>query len=350
MAKISIIVPVYNVEKYLEKSLTSFVNQTMKDIEIIIVDDGSPDESYKIYNRFSEKDARIKIIRKANAGVSEARNTGLENATGEFVMFADPDDWMELNACEALYAEQQRTDADLVVADVIVVTNGQPEAHHIFREAFVTEDRQWIMDYQKACIGYSYNPMPAGKWKTPGLGSPWNKLFRRSLIEEKRLRFDPYVNGIYDDNLFTLHYLLHSQKLAYIQVPVYHFQIISDSITQAYKPNTLETNRRIFERINDFLLETGRQDYFEEALYVYIIRRLSKSLNVYFFSPRNETPIKQRLAELKQTLRSEPYQTAIRKVDMNRLLNNHKVVCMLAKTGSPSLLYLGVRLKNLLIH
>ncbi|MGN0600664.1 MAG: glycosyltransferase family 2 protein [Oscillospiraceae bacterium] len=348
MAKISIIVPIYNVEKYLEKSLNSFVNQTMEDIEIIIVDDGSPDESYKIYERFAENDPRIKIIKKKNGGVSAARNTGLENATGEFVMFADSDDWMELNCCESMYAEQQRTNADMVLADVIVETNGHPEINHIFKEEFVKDDPKFFMDYQKACIGYSYNPMPSGKWKTPGLGSPWNKLFRRSLIESEKLRFDPYVNGIYDDNLFTLHYLMHIKKISYIQVPVYTFRIVSESITQAYKPNTLETNLKIFERINDFMAETGNKDYFEEAFYVYVIRRLSKSLNVYFFSAKNPTPINERLAELKNTLNSEPYKTAIRKVDINRLLNNHKVVCLLSRIGSPNLLYAAVKIKNLI--
>lgn len=346
MAKISIIVPVYNVEQYLEKSLNSFVNQTMDDIEIIVVDDGSPDESFKIYSRFAEADPRIRIIKKQNAGVSEARNTGLENATGDFVMFADSDDWMEPNCCEVMYAEQQRTQADMVLADVIVVTNGVPENYHIFGKPFVTEEKDFIRQYQKTCIGYSYNPLPAGKWKTPGMGSPWNKLFKRSIIEENHLRFDPYVKGIYDDNLFTLHYLMHVKKLAYIQVPVYDFRLVAGSITQSYKANTLDINRRIFERINDFIDETGERDFFEEAFYVYVIRRLSKSLNVYFFANNNPHTISEKCKELKETIHSEPYQTAIHKVKLNRLLNNHKVVTVLSRAGAPRLIWWSLKAKR----
>ena len=346
MAKISIIVPVYNVEKYLEKSLRSFVSQTLNDIEIIVVDDGSPDESYKIYNRFAEEDSRIKIIKKQNAGVSEARNTGLERATGEYVMFADSDDWMEKNCCEVMLKEAERTQSDMVLADVIVVTNGVPKVNHIFGEPFVTEDPEFIKSYQKTCIGYSYNPLPSGKWKTPGMGSPWNKLFKRSIIEDNGLRFDPYVKGIYDDNLFTLHYLMHVKKLAYIQVPVYDFRLVEGSITQSYKANTLDINRRIFERINDFIDETGDRAYFEEAFYVYVIRRLSKSMNVYFFANNNPKPLNERLSELKQTMKTEPYQTAVKKVKLNRLLNNHKVVTVISRMKSPRLMWFALNTKR----
>lgn len=235
MAKISIIVPVYNMERYLEKSLASFCQQTMSDIEIVIIDDGSKDESYKVYNRFAEQDPRIKIVKKENGGVSEARNTGIDNASGEFLMFADPDDWMEPKCCEIMYDEQVRTQADMVLADVNVVKNGATEQYKIFEKKFTTTDPQFIKQYQKACIGYCYNPMPSGKWKVPGLGSPWNKLFKKSIIDENNLRFDPYVKGIYDDNLFTLHYLMHVNKLSYIQEPVYNYLIISGSITNSYK-------------------------------------------------------------------------------------------------------------------
>ena len=346
MAKISIIVPVYNVEQYLEKSLNSFVHQTFEDIEIIVVDDGSPDNSHLIYNKFAEKDSRIKIIKKENAGVSEARNTGLAAATGEFIMFADSDDWMELNCCEAMFNEQKRTGADLVLADVIVVTNGVAKRIHIFGKPFVTEDKDFIKQYQKTCIGYSYNPLPAGKWKNPGMGSPWNKLFKRSIIEDNNLRFDPYVKGIYDDNLFTLHYLMHVNKLAYIQTPVYDFRLVEGSITQSYKANTLDINRRIFERINDFIDETGDRDFFEEALYVYVIRRFSKSLNVYFFANNNPMPLEKKYNELKETINTEPYRTAIQKVKLDKLLNNHKIVTIVARMNAPRIMWWCLKVKR----
>lgn len=346
MPKISIIVPVYNMEQYLRKSLKSFLDQTMADIEVVIVDDGSRDGSYKIYNQFAKEDSRVKIIKKKNAGVSEARNTGIENATGDFLIFADPDDWMESNCCEVMYSEQVRTNADMVLADVIVVKNGKPETWNIFSEEFTTSDSQFIKLYQKTCIGYSFNPKPAVKWKTPGLGSPWNKLFRRSIIEENHLRFDPYVMGIYDDNLFTLHYLMYIRTLSYIQVPVYNYMVITNSITRSYKANSLDISERIYKRINDFMEETGERDFYREAFYVYVIRRFMRLLDVYFCADNNPKPAKERYKEIKETLGSEPYYTAFHTVRLNQLLTNHKIVTILAKIGSPRLMELCVNIKR----
>ena len=346
MPKISIIVPVYNMEKYLQKSLSSFTQQTFKDIEIVIVDDGSKDESYKIYNSFAEKDNRVKIVRKENAGVSEARNTGIDNANGEFLMFADPDDWMDEKCCEVMYTEQEKTDADLVLADVIVVKNGKNETWNLFSKPFTTTDHEFIKLYQKTCIGYSFNPMPAVKWKTPGLGSPWNKLFKRSIIQENHLRFDPYVKGIYDDNLFTLHYLMPTNSISYIQYPVYNYLLITSSITRSYKANSLDISERIYKRINDFIDETGDREFFEEAFYIYVVRRFMRLLDVYFCAENNPKSQEERYQEIKDTLNSEPYATAFKRVKLNQLMTNHKIVAILAKIGSPRLMDTCVKIKH----
>ncbi len=349
MPTISVIIPVYNAEKSLAKCLNSFVNQTFKDIEIIIVDDGSPDNSAEIYKKYAEKDSRVKYIKQKNAGVSEARNTGMQIASGDFFMFADPDDWAELNACEILYNEYLKTKADLIVADVTSYTDGKPSRNRVFKSAFTTHDSKIFKAYQKACIGYCYNPYPAVKWNISGLGSPWNKLFKKDIIQKYDLKFDPYVMGVYDDNLFTLYYLMHVKSVSYVNIPIYNFCIEDESLTQSYRPNTLEINRRIFERINEFIDKTGDREFFEEAFYVYVIRRFSKSLNVYFFADNNGKTKKEICTELKQTMKSEPYRTAIKEVDIRKLLNNHKVVVFLAKIGMPSLLRICIKIKNIIM-
>lgn len=346
MPKISVIVPVYNVERYIDKCLDTLVNQTLKDIEIIVVDDGSPDKSSDIYNKYAARDERVKIIKKMNAGVSEARNTGMEAATGELFMFVDSDDWLPLDGCEILYDQYEKTQADMILADAYIVTDGRVKKNDVFCEAFTTEDKDFFKAYQKACIGYCYNPKPAIKWNIPGLGSPWNKLFKSSIIKEHNLRFDPYVKGIYDDNLFTLHYLMHIRSLSYVKKPVYYFRLVSGSLTQGYKANTLEINSRIFERINDFMEETGKREYYLEAFYVYVIRRFSKSMNVYFFADNNEKTKKEAFEKLRKTINEEPYRSAIKYVDKKKLLGNHKVVVALARMKSPLLIYICLMIKR----
>ena len=119
MAKISVIIPVYNVEEYLERCLNSVVNQTFKDLEIICVNDGSTDSSGEILQKFARKDARIKIIKRPNGGLSAARNTGLEVMSGEYFAFLDSDDWIDLNFYEKLYEKAKEFDADIAMADFI---------------------------------------------------------------------------------------------------------------------------------------------------------------------------------------------------------------------------------------
>ena len=117
MPKISIIVPVYKTETYLRQCIDSLINQTFQDIEIILVDDGSPDNSPAICDEYAAKDQRIKVIHKQNAGVSEARNSGIDAAKGDFLMFVDSDDWMEIDGCDILYNEYLQTGADTVIGD-----------------------------------------------------------------------------------------------------------------------------------------------------------------------------------------------------------------------------------------
>ncbi|MCL1946745.1 MAG: glycosyltransferase [Chitinivibrionia bacterium] len=116
--KISVIIPVYNVERYLERCINSILSQTFTDFECILVDDGSPDSCPAICDEYAERDKRIKVIHQKNAGTAYARDAGIKSAKGEFLSFVDSDDWIENNALEVLYKKQQETDADIVLGNV----------------------------------------------------------------------------------------------------------------------------------------------------------------------------------------------------------------------------------------
>ena len=113
--KISVIVPVYNVEKYLEKCVESILNQSLKDIEIILVDDGSPDNCPQICDEYATKDSRVKVCHKQNGGLSSARNEGLKHVSGEYYMFVDSDDWLDSETCEVTYNYAKQNDADCLM-------------------------------------------------------------------------------------------------------------------------------------------------------------------------------------------------------------------------------------------
>ena len=120
MAKVSIIIPVYNVESYLRRCLDSVVNQTLKDIEIILVNDGSTDGSLAICEEYAKNDDRIKIITRKNGGLSAARNTGLDNATSEYIGFIDSDDWVDTNFFENLYNTAIEKNCDVAFGDIVI--------------------------------------------------------------------------------------------------------------------------------------------------------------------------------------------------------------------------------------
>ena len=117
MAKVSVIIPIYNVEKYLQECLDSVIDQTLKDIEIILVDDGSPDNCPRICDEYAQKDARIKVIHKENGGYGSAVNRGLEEATGEYIGIVEPDDYIDSDMYEDLYNIAQTNNADIVKSD-----------------------------------------------------------------------------------------------------------------------------------------------------------------------------------------------------------------------------------------
>jgi len=175
MAKFSIIIPVYNVEKYLSDCMNSLINQTYGDIEIICVNDGSEDNSLGILESFAQNDGRIKIINQENKGVSAARNTGLENATGEYVLFVDSDDWLEINACEKINS--------VIAPDIdIVFCNGN--TRNANGSVVVLQENNPVLDKKNNFFEYIEEC-----FKSLNLRSVWGKAYSREYLKKNNIKF-----------------------------------------------------------------------------------------------------------------------------------------------------------------
>lgn len=213
MPKISIIVPCYNVEKYLKKCLDSLVNQTYQDIEIIMVDDGSPDRSGIICDEYAAKDDRIKVIHKLNGGVGAARNDGLKIASGDWVIFCDSDDWLEADALEKLVETGETIGADVVFGDVNRVFGDKIVPIPFYEHEFVIDDRENLDKLIAAdfCRAYCFDVPKEGV--AFGYGGPWNKIVRRELLIDHNIRFDLRVKGIFDDIIYTAYVFAAAKKL-----------------------------------------------------------------------------------------------------------------------------------------
>lgn len=235
---ISIIIPVYKAENYIRKCLDSIVYQTLKDIEIIIVDDCSPDCSGYICDEYARKDTRIRVIhKKKNGGVGAARQTGLESAKGEYVIHADPDDWMEPKMLEDLYITAKETNADLVFCD--------------FYQDYADGRSKYMS--QQLCNPITNKNMLIAILEGNIHGSCSNKLIKREQILKYRLKFVSGINTC-EDRQFCLELLLNDISISYLNKAYYHycFGINDNSLTA----NTLkEPNYKVNKYFIDFAVK-----------------------------------------------------------------------------------------------
>lgn len=208
MSKVSIIVPVYNCEKYLKDCLDSLVNQTLKDIEIICVNDGSIDNSLDILNTYAQKDSRIVLINQENQGQSCARNKAMKIANGEYIAFVDADDWIDLDFFEKLYNEASKNCCDIAAGGIYWnLTDGQV--------AFVDISFKKAKIYTKTSDKYKVTRVA----KTAYV---WNKIYKRKLLEDLGLQFEP---GVYFEDMMFSHIVLHnSDKLITVPNVYYHYR------------------------------------------------------------------------------------------------------------------------------
>lgn len=211
---ISVIVPIYKVEKYLDKCIDSIVSQTHKELEIILVDDGSPDSCPEICDKWAKKDSRIIVIHKENGGVSSARNAGLDIAKGEYIAFVDADDYLDLDMYEIMLYELIKYNADAARCAIVRESESGKKENwgDDNAQAVVVEQKQLLAD-----IGEAVGILPV---------SPDNKLFKRSVIGD--IRFDTRFKYA-EDTLFNFMVARNISSIVYHDLPRYHYANNPDS-------------------------------------------------------------------------------------------------------------------------
>lgn len=215
MSRISIIIPVYNVERLLARCLDSLINQTLREIEIICVDDGSNDNSLNILKEYAQKDSRIIVVSQENQGPSIARNRGMKIATGEYIGFVDGDDWVDLDFFEKLYETAKKYEADIACASVL-------------RKFKSGRKRQKVLIEKEEVI-----ISPSKKFKvtgTPHFSYVWNKIYRRTALQRRKIEFKTGV--FFEDIDFTIRALYYLQRLVTVPGVSYYYWVNTQSITR----------------------------------------------------------------------------------------------------------------------
>lgn len=242
MPQISVITPVYKVEKYLKKCVDSILMQTFTDFELFIVDDGSPDNCRYIADEYAKKDSRVRVIHKENGGAPSARNAGIEQATGEYLYFPDPDDWLEPTYLQDLHDSAKKTGADLVISGFVMeyYENKRRQSYAVSMADISYNNQQLV---RTNLHKYLNNMMVA---------VPWNKLYRTSYIDQHSLRFP---NLKWDDLHFNMDVITDIEKVAICSSTGYHFF--------RSRPGSETTS------VFDGMLYKKRREQFEHILSVY---------------------------------------------------------------------------------
>lgn len=231
---VSMIIPIYNAQKSLERCLASIRHQTFRNFEVIMVNDGSQDHSVEICRKYAAMDSRFRLLDKENSGVSDSRNQGIRQARGKYLQFADSDDWLAKNAIEALVGAAEKSGADMVIAHFNRVIGKKIYIKgHIKKEGLLTRE-QFAEEMMKAPANFYY-------------GVLWNKLYRQDIIRKDQILCPIDLNWC-EDFLFNMEYLREVRCVYALPVPVYYYVKTKGSLvsSQTNLKQTMRTKKILF--------------------------------------------------------------------------------------------------------
>ena len=331
MAKISFVIPFYKVPyEYMQQSIGSVLNQTFRDIEVILVDDGSPDDCGKWCDEFKRTDSRIVVIHKKNGGLSDARNAGIAAATSEWLTFVDGDDWIEPDYCKDFVnrIESQKETADIYFYSGFrnypaAEVPGVP--HFADGTRFCTYEERENLQTKCCTIHLEKN----GNRKGITISSAWAKIYKTSFIRENGLLFPivPYD----EDSIFYMYAIEAARSIEYVAKPVYHYRFTEGSIVNKYRPNADNEQDVYLSEMFGFAKKYNKSEAFIDKIYMRVMTSMLLSIKQYFFHSENSASFMARQRACKIYFRQEPYSQAFRHIPFSSLGNNAKIKYMLLR-------------------
>ncbi len=268
-SKVSIIVPIYNAQKTIERCVDSILNQDYTDFELLLIDDGSKDESGVICDAYAAKDERVRVIHKENSGVSDTRNLALDEAKGEYLQFLDADDWITPNATRLLVESAEQNNCDMVISDFYRVI-GERLSH----KGSIDEDG--VLSREEFANFMMENPADFY------YGVLWNKLYRRAIVEKYHLRMDSKISWC-EDFMFNLEYIRYCENVYVLQVPIYYYVKTKGSLVSQGMSltKTIKTKMLVFEYYTDFYKQVFTEEEYEKKriqIYGYLMDMASDEM------------------------------------------------------------------------
>ena len=323
--KVSIIIPVYNAEIFLEKCVSSLTNQTLRDVEIILVDDGSTDNCPAMCDASASLDDRIKIIHQKNSGSGYARNAGLEIATGEYIAFVDADDYVEPEMFEVMYDMAKKNHADFVRVDNYKET-AEGKILNLNYRSPLREGNYNKEQLRKKLLEPQLGMLPEETGDRYVSCSLWRNIYRREIIEKNSLRFVSERELLSEDTIFNFDFMMQCEVAYVINKKFYHYVINDKSQTQTYHADQFAKELKLYYALEDRLKATGIYDECELRLQRYLLARGRKCIKSELCNHAAQGK-----NEVRKILNSKELQVVLEKYPIFQLPLKYKVVCYLMK-------------------
>ena len=327
---ISIVLPTYNVREFIPQCIDSLICQTYENLEIIIIDDGSTDGTGPLCDVLAQKDARIRVIHKENGGTHTGRNLGIKEATGQYIMFLDPDDWLDPETFRELMEKIREYDPDVIRFSYV---REFPDHSALKENTFLPEDLCEGEDCKKICrqtlglVGQELRHPENMNY----LSSACFAVYKKSVIEENGLEFfNIHEIATFSDGFFNIRFLQKANRFLYVDKPYYHYRKFSSgAATTRYREEFLARQMRLFQMLQTIAQEEGSEE-FRKAFHSRVI---FSTMEICLNALKGKRTFRQQYREMKQVLRNPLHREAFQSLDTGVLPMKWKVYYSLAKTG-----------------
>ena len=345
--KISIIVPIYQAEKHLEKCLDSILCQTYTNLEIILVNDGSTDESPFICEQYKNKDERINVIHKENGGASSARNLGINIASGDYICFIDSDDWIERNMIEQLVRDIESHDLDCIGFNYLK----EYENETIYNKNFIVDEKIYVGDDCQELTRKTVGLIDKELKFIEGfnfLASSVTKIYKKSILQENNIQFvDIRKIGSFEDGLFNIAFFAHCTKFQYKNEYYYHYRKTNQqSITSSYRKDMLQQQLMQLNYLKELIDFNACQNF----LKAYENRIAFMAVEYFINSMTNSSGFRTKYKEMKKIFKIPAYSLAIKKFSLKHLTLKWKLYYFFIKKkiviGLYILSFIILKIKN----
>lgn len=338
---VSIIVPVYKTEAYLDQCVRSLLRQTYEKIEIILVDDGSPDRCPVLCDGYAQRDSRVKVVHKCNGGLSSAREAGFTAASGEYILVVDSDDWIELDTVECCMEAAQRDGADCVLCSYIKEYPNKSIENPLFEADFSYDEATSEAKIHRRLVGLIGEELRHPE-KIDNLSTVWMKLYRTDVARRGRIVSERVV-GTSEDTIFNL-YALEDCRVSYVNQCFYHYRKSNaQSITAQYKADLAEKWDVLYQIFQEYIDSSGRGAEYQPA---FLNRVACGMIGLGLNEISSPASIRQKAKWLRTILEKPLYVQAFRQLDSSPCPLKWKVFFLLCRRRETLLLALMLEIMN----